>query len=120
MHAMGLFLTFDCCHLPVRLVLFLHEGFQNASFPLQEELQGAHEVNETQHAVNGNLERETSSTDVNATGNTTSDKGQQPMSEDAKKRRRQEINRESARRVRKRKTEAHVQLQEEVRMLQRW
>ena len=66
------------------------------------------------HSAGGNAERENSSTDVAGTSGLLNDKLQQPLSEEAKKKRRQEINRESARRVRKRKTEAHVQLQEEV------
>lgn len=65
--------------------------------------------------MKNDLERDASSADVNGNTAAAADQLQQPLSEEAKKKRRQEINRESARRVRKRKTEAHVQLQEEVR-----
>lgn len=75
-------------------------------------MQGTKDV---QPSIRNNLERDASSADVNADPSLLADQlQQQPMSEEAKKKRRQEINRESARRVRKRKTEAHVQLQEEV------
>ena len=69
---------------------------------------------DAQPPLKNTIERDASSPDVNANTNVSADQLQQPLSEEAKKKRRQEINRESARRVRKRKTEAHVQLQEEV------
>lgn len=65
-------------------------------------------------ADSGNADPE-SSNEGNVVSCLLSDRLRQPLiSEEAKKKRRQEINRESARRVRKRKTEAQMQLQEEV------
>ena len=66
-------------------------------------------------SLKNDVDMDASSADVNANTNVSADPLlMPPLSEEAKKKRRQEINRESARRVRKRKTEAHVQLQEEV------
>ena len=59
-------------------------------------------------------EQETSSNENNTSSLRLDKAKPEPMSEEAKKRRRQEINRESARRVRKRKSMEHATLQQQV------
>lgn len=62
-------------------------------------------------------EEEDQDTSSNQAVTTASPTAGTPLTAEAKRKRRQEINRESARRVRKRKSEAHKKLQEEVQII---
>ena len=69
--------------------------------------------------ADGDEDQDTSSNQAVTTSSPTCQSGGTPLSPEAKRKRRQEINRESARRVRKRKSEAYKKLQEEVNIYMR-
>lgn len=89
--------------LPLRFCTYFRENFTSDKSAFQVE---------QDEYLEGDEDNDTSSNQAVTTGSPTA--CGTPLSAEAKRKRRQEINRESARRVRKRKSEAHKKLQEEV------